>query len=542
MKRNKLILLTLCLLSSVLLSLPWLLPHTGAFALVAFVPLLYADAIARQLNFKGFWIYSSLCFLLWNAATTFWVCEATMGGGIVAVLANAVQMSLIWLLYRLCAKLFKQGPVAYIFLATMWIAWEKRYFDVDISWPWLTLGNAFADSTQLVQWYEYTGSLGGSLWVWMSNLAFFAMLASLSDGSFAKTKPLARVSASIALLLIVAGPLLLSKKIYSDYQASDDGSLDVIIAQPNFDPYEKFGSLSQAQQNDVLIGQFRDELEQRSDSLSPLLLIGPETFTNDIFLNNCSASASIESFSSLLEDYPYAELLLGASTYELVQSHASPNILAYEYGDATWLLSRNSALLMSSETQPQFHHKNKLVVGSEKTPYPKIFVPIDKWLSNRLGVSSLIGRCYSDGEVRNLTMRNGITIGCAICYESVYGDYCREYVNDGAKLLTVITNDAWWGNTPGYRQHLNYSRLRAIELRRDVARCGNTGISAIIDQRGEILECTPWWEEAKLRGTVQLNSAQTFFVRHGDMVGRISTLVFLLLAALTIVRLILPRR
>ena len=123
-----------------------------------------------------------------------------------------------------------------------------------------------------------------------------------------------------------------------------------------------------------------------------------------------------------------------------------------------------------------------------------------------------------------------------MCYESVYGEFCTGYVKKGAKLLTVITNDAWWGDTPGHRQHFNYSRLRAIETRRWVARCGNTGISALIDPEGHVVSRTPWWEPALLEGTVGLCSEQTFFVRYGDMVGRVCVFLFLLLAAAAVFR------
>ena len=107
--------------------------------------------------------------------------------------------------------------------------------------------------------------------------------------------------------------------------------------------------------------------------------------------------------------------------------------------------------------------------------------------------------------------------------------------------MTVITNDAWWGDTPGYRQHLSYSRLRAIELRRDIARCGNTGISAFIDQRGDILQKGPWWERATLSGTVNLNSAQTYFVRNGDVCGRLCVLSFALLLLKLLIDLLMIR-
>ena len=94
--------------------------------------------------------------------------------------------------------------------------------------------------------------------------------------------------------------------------------------------------------------------------------------------------------------------------------------------------------------------------------------------------------------------------------------------------------NAWWGDTPGYRQHLNYSRLRAIETRRDIARCANTGISAFIDRRGTVRSRTAWWTPATLEGSVTLSDTKTFFVRHGDIPGRLCVLVavLLLLAAL----------
>jgi apolipoprotein N-acyltransferase len=95
--------------------------------------------------------------------------------------------------------------------------------------------------------------------------------------------------------------------------------------------------------------------------------------------------------------------------------------------------------------------------------------------------------------------------------------------------MAIITNDAWWGNTPGYRQHLSYASLRAIETRRAIARCANTGISAIIAPSGEILQPTPWWEPAVIESSIPLRDDITFFVSHGDITGRLSTFLFLLL-------------
>ena len=186
---------------------------------------------------------------------------------------------------------------------------------------------------------------------------------------------------------------------------------------------------------------------------------------------------------------------------------------------------------MESGQEPEIYHKSRLVVAVEKTPYPALFCRIDDCLGG------VMGRCVGQDSI-SLLHFNGIPVGCAVCYESVYGEFCTGYVKAGARLLTVITNDAWWGDTPGYRQHLRYASLRAIETRRDIARCANTGISAIIDQRGTIHKRTGWWEQEILGGRVNLNDRKTFFVTYGDIAGRVCSFVALLLAALFLVRLI----
>ena len=232
-------------------------------------------------------------------------------------------------------------------------------------------------------------------------------------------------------------------------------------------------------------------------------------------------------------------MLVGASSFEYIRSAIKPSHTARQRGKDTWVESHNSALMFTAGEEPQIFHKNKLVVGVEMTPYPAFFCPID----DKLG--GVMGRCIGTGHASNLyfpvrdssgAVTRSIPVGCAICYESVYGEYCTEYVRKGAELLTVITNDAWWGDTPGYRQHLSYACLRAIETRRWIARCGNTGISAIIDPSGRIIKHSSWWQQETLSGQVGLSDEQTFYVRHGDYIGRISVLMFLLLLCGTIVK------
>ena len=105
---------------AILMSVPFLVPHLGWVALFGFVPILMMDAIADAHRVRHFFWYHYTAFVLWNAFTTFWVCNATVGGGILAVLANALQMSAVWALFRLGKRRFG-GFLPYVFLALLWI-------------------------------------------------------------------------------------------------------------------------------------------------------------------------------------------------------------------------------------------------------------------------------------------------------------------------------------------------------------------------------------------------------------------------------------
>jgi apolipoprotein N-acyltransferase len=536
MKKENMILWGMVMLFAAMMSVPFLIPHTGLIALLGFIPLLCMERIASMLQKKRIWIYHYSAFVLWNTFTTFWVCNATVGGGIFAILANSLQMSLVFGLFRWSKKKFA-GALPYIFLMTAWIAWERFYFDAEISWPWLVLGNAFARTTWAIQWYEATGALGGSLWIWLCNLSIFGVLVSISDGSIFRWNIKAKAAAIAGLALLIASPLIISRIIGNRYQDSmqAEESLEVLIIQPNIDPYSKFQAMTQAQQNGVLLSIAEKELKHRKtdSTAAPLLVLAPETFTNDITCGNYPRSRTWRGFTDFLKNYPGVNLLFGASSYEYIESLAAPSHTARQLGEGLWYESHNSALITDWTSRTEIFHKSKLVVGVEHTPYPRIFCPLD----NMLG--GVMGRCVGQEEVSLLNVHGSgtrIPVGCAVCYESVYGEYFTDYVRKGAKAMTIITNDAWWGDTPGYRQHLSYASLRAIETRRAIARCANTGISAIISPSGEILQPTPWWEPAAIKGQIPLREDITFYVRHGDITGRVCTFLFILLLLALLVR------
>ena len=274
---------------------------------------------------------------------------------------------------------------------------------------------------------------------------------------------------------------------------------------------------------------------------STLFVVAPETFTSGIIENEPYSSDSFNRFVEIVRKHKNVNLILGASTYfiypkEKFIGENRPNYTARRINGG-WYDSYNTAIYMDSSERIMFYHKSKLVPLVEYLPYPKYLGGL-KMLVIELGGNF---GSYGTQKKRSVYKSNdsSTVIGTAICYESIYGNYFREYVLNGATVIAIITNDGWWLDSPGYTQHLYFDQLRAIETRRSIARCGNTGVSAFINQRGDIVKRTEWWKSGFLRGQLNLNDKITTFVKYGDYVGRVSfasMFLFLGLAILTLLK------
>ena len=551
LKRNAMLWI-LVLTSSVLLSIPFLYPHLGLVALVGFIPLFAAEHIAAENKKRHFWLYYYVSFLLWNLFTTYWIYNATLPGMIAAVALNALQMAVIFRLFR-WVKTLSKGFLPYLFFITAWLAWEHAYFNWDVSWPWLVLGNAFSTSIKCIQWYEYTGALGGSLWVLLVNVLAFRLICLIIN------KKRYVISAG-SLLLLVALPLTLSFIIYYTYEENafepsvGDGSRKFSVLQPNIDPYtDKFRGLTQQQQNTILLSLANEALGGLEASFVQQpshFIIAPETFVSRPPLIVEESPSSNPTFMRMRRYVESCNLqgnninfIFGAVTdkfysdYKTVYKGARavpPTETARHISDMDlWFDRSNTAIFMDSNGDYEFYNKSKLVVLVEKTPYKKLF-NLMSYFAIDLGGS--LGSYAPQKEREVFVTTDSVVIGTAICYESVYGDYYRDYILKGAQVMSIITNDGWWGDTPGYRQHLSYASLRAIETRRSIARSANTGISALINQRGDIIANTAWWERDYINGSLKLNDKITLFVKYGDIIGRVSKFLFFLLALMAVSR------
>jgi apolipoprotein N-acyltransferase len=302
---------------------------------------------------------------------------------------------------------------------------------------------------------------------------------------------------------------------------------NMVVVQPNSDPYNVKFSTSYATQFYTMLQQVRGKITDQTD-----YLVLPETFitgfSNDLNEDELNQLPEVQAFrDSLLRYYPRLRILTGANTfhyYAATEDHGTTARLDNRMG--LYYDFYNTALYITA-AEAAVYHKSKLVPGVEKMPFPWLMKPLESFAIDLGGTVGSLGT--QDQRTVFTDAATGVGIAPVICYESVYGDFMTEYIRKGAGIICIITNDGWWGDTPGYRQHLAYARLRAIESRRPVVRCANTGISCFISAQGEVTQATPYWEPAVIHGAVAPGNKQTFFVLYGDVIAYTSVLISLLL-------------
>ncbi|WP_029037705.1 apolipoprotein N-acyltransferase [Salinimicrobium xinjiangense] len=502
------------LLSGILLALAW---PTYGFPLLlffAFVPLLYAEhrirmeqAHNRKWKILGL---SYLSFFIWNLITTYWLYFSTPFGGIFAITVNSLLMSVVFLLFHIVAKRLNFSASSSFFIS-IWIAFEYLHLNWEFSWPWLNLGNGFSEFAHWIQWYEFTGTFGGTLWVLLTNIALLKMILLYKEHKAKEI--LYRGLVKNALLILV--PIGISYLILWNYEESER-SLEAVVLQPNVNPYtEKYNT------NDRRIGELLTELAEENITPETKIVVAPETvFADGTVLSRFEDSEANFFTTQFVNNHPEISFLSGISMYDRFSDPGRVRGQSNQLGPNDWYDDYNSAFMISANDSVHFYHKSKLVVGVENFPYQEVLRPILGNVMIDLGGTVAMKTTQQDRGTFNVSGTE--EVGPIICYESVYGDFVTGYVNEGADFLAIITNDAWWGNTQGHKQHLSYARLRAIETRRAIARSANTGISAFINEKGEITATLGYEEQGALRGEVTLNDRLTFYTRFGDYIARIS--------------------
>jgi apolipoprotein N-acyltransferase len=543
------------LITGILLALCW--PSNGGMTPLVFfawVPLLLAEErftnSPKDVRPRHFMPYVFIAVAVWNALTTWWLycVSESMGTKLFAVIGpnigNDLLMCLPWLVMR-WSRWFLPGKWVRIVLVIAWTAFERFHMHWDLSWPWLTLGNVFAGRPAWVQWYEWTGHLGGTLWVWAANLAIFNLTLGHASGQ----RGLRR---SVFAALVIALPFIGSQLRYATFK-EQGVPVEVVVVQPDIDPYnQKFAEDPMSQLDRML--------EQAASAItgSTALVVMPETSLQEqpglsyengmlvfhgLWENDLGHSESVRRIRDFLSGHPGLSLVSGMSSEYLYPKGAElPATATMLDGVELGFDSYNSAVLVRPDGTFETYLKSKLVPGAELLPFQEYLGPIS---ALALDLGGTMGSLGTQEEREVLVSGNRVKFAPVICYESIYGDHVAAQVRNGAEFLVIMTNDGWWDDTPAYRQHLLYGGLRAIENRRSIARSANTGISCFIDQRGDIHDQTGWWVPDTRRGNILTRGDLTFYAAHGDLVGigaQWCALLILLGLAVGALRRVLTRR
>lgn len=517
----------LAITSGLLMWLGWPTLPLPLTLFIGFVPLFEIEFHTTKLK-QSKWVFFLnlyLGILIWNTTTTWWIWHASPGGAVFAILANSLLMTIPFWLYRFVRKVSGQRLANIGFIA-FWVAFEFVHLNWDLTWPWITLGNGLASQNNWIQWYEYTGILGGSLWIVVINLMFF--------NAFKKryfSKDFLHIGAILMIAFLLIVPIITSYTLKRDL--TTEGDIEVAVIQPNIDPYNgKFKDSPKFIPYDM---QIQMMLTQAEKVITPntKYVIFPETAIQGRHPeHNFKNDSQIAKVRYFLKKYPHVSIVTGIESWgKLDYEEGKAPSFTRHHPQIGYYAGYNTAIqIEATQDSVQKYHKSKFVPGVEKLPFPSVlgFI-LDIINFDQAGN-------YGSQEKRTPFLKDTLQIAPLICYESIFGEFTGKFVQNGANIIFIITNDGWWQDTEGHRHHNLYGRLRAIETRRMIARSANTGVSSFIDENGDFITQTKWWEPKEIVLNLRANSEKTFYVKHGDVLGRVLGFFSILLLISTFVK------
>lgn len=506
---NKYTLISLSVMGGILSGLAWTGWCSGLILLIAFVPFFiienYLFENPKRFTSNAFFIFILPGFVIFSIISLGWMRVASITGAICVIMGLSFLMAFTtWMAH--IVRLRAGNLAGFISMITFWLAYEFVSLNVNIISPWINLGNGLSKDIFFIQWYEITGTAGGSLWILCSNLFLTLYLVN------SLTKKRRNSFHLIIWLSIIIIPSAYSLYRYNTIKPSHLNGSEVVIIQPNTDPYtEKFTIPFQDQLKKV-IAMANTGITDKTE-----WVITPETTIDDpANLDDLAKDKYVKMIKEMIIQHPGINVVTGLVTYKIYPLVKDPPTVSARRIDASGLYYDhfNSAVQIDSGEYFGIYHKSKLVPGIEMqfSNGPGRFITrILPYLGGtKWGYGLQENRICFEHTSRSMK------IAPVICYESVFGEFVTEYVKKGAEALFIITNDGWWKNTNGYKQHLYFASLRAIETRRPVARSANTGVSCIIDIRGKRTEETNWWTKAVLKGEIYPETRLTTYVKHGD--------------------------
>ncbi len=499
-------------------------------SLIGFLPLLWAMSAARRWQEVVRWSY--IAFFFYHGVANWWIGSWQVEAdpflrlsGIVVWIVHPLFFTLPWLGWWIVRRTFGES-IALWSLPWLWVAFEWLHSLGDLAYPWLSIGYMWLPWHTAAQ----VADVGG-VWILSWFLLQLNVLLWLAARQMLQRRwKFAALYTGSAMLLLGFAWLYGHWRLQQLERHKAAKAVTVAIVQPNINPWKKWEQLL-PWQNIHLHLQLLQQLDtglQRvdvaiwSETAIPFWITWDRYRAEFARLRRWIDSTGI----AVLSGFP-----------DLVFYDAPPTPSAKPLKNTQqWYQTFNAALLLQPHQEVyQTYHKIHLTPFAEHVPYAEAFSFLQDWIQWGVGISS-----WGKGErqrVFQLQLRSGeqIRMGPVICIESIFPDFVANLVRRGADAIVIITNDGWFQRTPGPQQHFEIARMRAIETRRTVLRCANTGISGIIAPDGNVLAVMPEATAGVLKRRVALPTVSSFYVRWGDWFPQLSSVVaggFLLFALL----------
>lgn len=509
-------LLLLAITSGVFLGIGFMKPYFVWMSFIGFAPLLYIEHKISTSDYaykrnRLMFHYAYIAFVIWNFISTWWVTNTHFMSGFLAIILNAFLMTLPFMAFRWTKRQFG-SRLGYFSLILFWISFEYIHHRWELGYPWITLGNGLGANPLLIQWYEFTGTFGGSLWILVTNLLLFLAFMTPVGTKARYRKP------ALALLI----PIIISLGMYQFQSFEYGDSLLISVTQPNLEPHYVKDNLTHNQEFQHYINVGKKAITDSTD-----LLVYPETSMGGLWYaknpNRLIDNDRVNKLKSFSKYYDI-DVVMGASSYRqfMPGEKDSPYL---RYRNNRKYEAHNSAFMIYAQhdTIP-YYVKSKLVPGAETIPFKTVLAPIQPFVSNLGGVNGTLAK--QENRVVFKDSKKGISVAPIICWESEFGEFITGFTKAGAQIFLTITNDGWWDDSPGHKQHFAMSQMRAIENRRWIARSANMGNAGFINEKGLPVGDISKYGEAGFRShSVPSLKYKTLYVQYGDMIGRLSATI-----------------
>ena len=467
-----------------------------------------------------------LAMLIFNEITLYWISgwhstdTFLKIGGVATVIVHSLFMLIPLLITYGVSRIRKDLALA--FFPLIWVGYE--YFDNvwQFAFPWLELGNSETYNLGRIQFIEYTGVHGLTFLICVISVLLYFVLAKIYSKEW---KAISYRSGSVYLAILI---LIIFPNFYSAYRLNSvdntgyfnlkDPSkvVNTCVVQTNTDPFKKWGG-----DHDQLLNTYIDALHDGL-KFNPDMLVLHETATPYYFLEDINFLKSKRFFD--LSDSTGKYILMGIPhKYYYPDSVEAPPDHRTTNGSKLKFDVFNSAILIEPHKYHKdltIHKKVKLVPFSERMPYQEKIPFAKKWFTWGVGISGWqMGNDMNLFTLKDTVKKIDTKFATLICYESVFSEFVSEFAKEGAEYFVIVTNDGWWGNTSGPVQHNQYAVLRAVENRKWVARCAQTGVSCFIDPLGNMYDEIGYWQTGIADRNIIGNTEKTFYAENGDIIG-----------------------